>query len=101
MKPMNAAATIHTADPSLLAAALVLGGQAKPDEPPTEDLDVWAPILTAAKGRRLTFARTTAAANPPAVFAAAWAELARDKAKAGGTFAAAIPKPNLAKIAGL
>ncbi len=37
----------------------------------------------------------------PGAFALAWAELARDKAKAKGAFAAAIPKPNLAKIAGL
>jgi hypothetical protein len=33
----------------------------------------------------------------PAAFALAWAELARDKAKATGPFRSPIPKPNLAK----
>jgi hypothetical protein len=43
------------------------------------------------------------AAEPrtPCAFAAAWAELAMDKAKATGPFSAAIPKPNLAKAPGL
>jgi hypothetical protein len=34
-------------------------------------------------------------------FANAWADLAAEKAKMGGTFADAIPKTNLAKVAGL
>jgi hypothetical protein len=37
----------------------------------------------------------------PLAFAAAWADLASDKAKMAGAFNAAIPKPNLAKILGL
>jgi hypothetical protein len=33
----------------------------------------------------------------PTAFAAAWAELARDKAKMTGAFSAPIPRTNLAK----
>jgi hypothetical protein len=36
-------------------------------------------------------------AGSPAAFAAAWAELARDKVKAKGSFSAPIPRVNLAK----
>ena len=41
--------------------------------------------------------RVAAGPRTPTAFAAAWAELAMDKAKATGPFAAAIPKTNLAK----
>jgi hypothetical protein len=68
---------------------------------PEEDLDLWAPILTASAGRRLSLSIAPAAAATPLGFAAAWAELSRDKAKATGAFTAAIPKPNLAKAQGL
>jgi hypothetical protein len=37
----------------------------------------------------------------PLAFAAAWADLASDKAKMAGAFAASIPKANLAKVQGL
>jgi hypothetical protein len=37
----------------------------------------------------------------PLAFAAAWADLAGDKAKMSGAFNATIPKPNLAKVLGL
>ena len=40
-------------------------------------------------------------ARTPAGFAAAWAELARDKAKTKGTFKNPIPRPNLTKVRGL
>jgi len=68
---------------------------------PTEDLDLWAQILSASAGRRLTLVRVSLETTTPTAFANAWAELARDKAKATGGFSSAIPKPNLAKIPGL
>jgi len=67
------------------------------DDPPTEDLDLWARVTTALKGRAALFAPATSAPRSPTAFAAAWAELARDKAKTAGAFSAAIPKVNLAK----
>ena len=45
---------------------------------------------------------TIGAAPEPAVrFLHAWAEVGQDKAKGKGRFDAAIPKPNLAKLATL
>jgi len=68
---------------------------------PEDDLDLWAPILTASKDRRLSLSIASAAPKTPLAFAAAWSDLSRDKAKATGAFSAAIPKPNLAKVQGL
>ena len=66
-------------------------------EPPTEDLDLWAQLATALKARPVSFARIASAPKTPTAFAAAWADLARDKVKNGGAFRAAIPKINLGK----
>jgi ribonuclease HI len=79
---------------------LVVGAQrrmADADNPPTDDLDLWAPIIAALKGRAVRFVPATSQPRTPVAFAAAWAELARDKAKNAGAFRAVIPKPNLAK----
>jgi ribonuclease HI len=66
-------------------------------EPPTEDLELWAQLGTLLKDRPSSFARTASAPKTPTAFAAAWADLARDKVKNGGAFRAAIPKINLGK----
>ncbi|WP_309642895.1 hypothetical protein [Phenylobacterium sp.] len=91
---------VHTDSPILLGPvrAVILREAA---EPPESDLDLWAQIQTALAGRAATFVRVTISPNTPQAFAAAWAELARDKAKAGGPFSSPIPKPNLAKVQGL
>lgn len=65
---------------------------------PREDLDLWAQLAAALKGRAVTLGTSQSSAGSPAAFAQAWADLARDKAKAAGPFASAIPKPNLAKL---
>ncbi|MDB5460577.1 MAG: hypothetical protein JWO72_2318, partial [Caulobacteraceae bacterium] len=67
-------------------------------EAPTEDLDLWAQLVTAARGRTLAFSAAPRGPQTPAAFLAAWAEVGQDKAKAAGRFSAAIPKPNLAKL---
>ena len=64
-------------------------------DPPTENLDLWAQLTTALKSVRIVGAVNSP--GTPSAFAAAWAELARDKAKATGPFRSAIPKPNLLK----
>jgi len=94
---------IRTTSPELALFADVLNSLGQPTQsaPPSEDLDLWAPILTASAGRRLTLVRVPLEPGTPMAFTAAWAELARDKAKAGGAFTAAIPKGNLAKVPGL
>ena len=101
LKEVSAGAvSIDLADPELARMAQVMARGQVPDEPPLEDLDLWAQLTIALKGKAATF---TLAAGPgalggPQAFAQAWADLAQDKAKAGGTFTAVIPKPNLAKL---
>ena len=82
--------------------ALVLHALLKPPaDPPTDDLDLRALLAKALTGRAWTLAAGDPAAATPLAFAAAWADLAGDKAKTGGPFTAAIPKTNLAKAKGL
>jgi hypothetical protein len=72
-----------------------------PATPPEEDLDLRTLLAAALAGRSWRLAVGDPKGATPAAFAAAWAQLASDKAKAGGAFAAAIPKTNLAKLKGL
>jgi ribonuclease HI len=101
--PPGAVVEIQTTSPDLAAFSGVIAGLGTQTQaiPPTEDLDLWAQIIAASAGRRLTLVHAPGATGTPLAFAAAWAELSRDKAKATGGFTAAIPKPNLAKIQGL
>jgi hypothetical protein len=91
------ALAIHTTSPELASLARFLAALPDPAGAPEEDFDLWARILTAAKGRSLSLVQVPLQPDTPAAFAAAWADLAMDKAKATGAFTAAIPKPNLAK----
>jgi hypothetical protein len=86
--------TLHSASEAMLDLGKMIAGTA---EPPSDDLDLWAQIGAAVAGRAVRFVRTESAPSSPAAFVAAWADLARDKAKAGGPFSAVIPKSNLAK----
>ena len=95
--------SIQTTSPELAGFGDFLASLGQPSQPvgPDEDLDLWAQISTAAKGRRFRPVLTPLEVGTPSAFASAWADLARDKAKATGAFATAIPKANLAKIPGL
>jgi hypothetical protein len=88
--------TVHTSSPELAGLAALSPGAA-----PGVDGDLWAQAVKALAGRKLNLIQVSVHPKTPMAFAAAWAELARDKAKARGAFRAVIPKPNLAKIAGL
>ncbi|WP_337188253.1 ribonuclease H [Phenylobacterium sp.] len=87
--------------------ALVLHTLLKPPaEPPAADADLRAALAkalgaTTPATRTWTLAVGDPAGPTPAAFAAAWADLASDKAKAGGAFVHSIPRPNLAKVQGL
>ena len=84
------------------AAALIAAGRPpQGDDAPAGNLDLWAALTAALAGRQPSFAIAGPSKASPTGFAAAWAELARDKANAQGAFVSAIPKPNLAKVAGL
>lgn len=94
---------IITTSSELTRFAGVLAGVGSPSQAaePEDDLDLWAQIMTASAGRRLTLSHAPLKPGTPCAFAAAWADLGRDKAKASGAFSSAIPKPNLAKVQGL
>jgi len=83
------------------AALIAAGRPPQDDKAPTDNLDLWAALTAALAGRQPAFAIAAPSKASPTGFAAAWAELARDKANAQGAFVSAIPKPNLAKVAGL
>jgi hypothetical protein len=91
--PPGVDVAVQTGGSELASLTEVLAGRVQPED----DLDLWAQILTATKGRRLTLSRAVAVPDSPLAFAAAWAALAMDKAKMGGAFTSAIPKSNLAK----
>jgi ribonuclease HI len=95
--PVGAAVAVRTASPGLIAALRTV--LSPPEEAPTEDLDLWAQLMTACKGRAVTVQAAPRAPQTPAAFLAAWAEVGQDKAKVAGRFSAAIPKSNLAKLA--
>ena len=86
---------VYTSNRDIIALPQRIAGFAAGDDAPTADLDLWAQVSTALKAIRIVPAASLA--GTPTAFAAAWAELARDKAKATGGFRSPIPKPNLAK----
>jgi ribonuclease HI len=94
---LGAAVAVKSASPGVVAALRTV--LSPPEDAPTEDMDLWAQLITAAKGRAVTLQAATRASQTPAAFLAAWAEVGQDKAKAAGRFSAAIPKSNLAKLA--
>ena len=77
------------------AMAAILAGDAPG---PEEDLDLWAPILTACRGRLVTVMAAIAGPDTPMAFARAWAEFSSNKAKAKGPFTATIPRANVTKL---
>ncbi|THD64964.1 hypothetical protein [Phenylobacterium sp.] len=94
--PAGAVVVVRSASPAVLAIPKRLA--AAETEPPEEDLDLWAPLTKALAARQVRFAPDTAQLRTPSAFAAAWADLARDKAKTK-PFRAIIPKANLDKVA--
>lgn len=84
---------IQSASPLVIAAR----SRMVSTDAPVEDLDLWAQLTTALKDRPASFAKIASAPKTPTAFAAAWADLARDKVKNGGAFRATIPKANLIK----
>jgi hypothetical protein len=98
--------TLHLADAAFARAIAALpdlaaAGWRDARGEPLADQDLWLAVAAILSRRPYAARHAEPAPKTPAAFAAAWAELARDKAKAQGAFAAAIPRPNLAKIQGL
>jgi hypothetical protein len=91
--PAGSSVEVRSASAAVLA---IFRRLADAGHAPDADLDLWAQLSTTLKVRSVRFAPAAAAPRTPGAFAAAWAELARDKAKTR-PFRAAIPKVNLAK----
>jgi ribonuclease HI len=105
--PAETAVALHLSEPLLIEGVRTMSArraagwktEAGEDSP---DAEAWEAVAKALAGRGLSLVRTQPTdARSPAGFAAAWAELGRDKAKTKGTFKNAIPRPNLTKIRGL
>lgn len=105
--PDDAAVALHLSDPLLIEGVRTMSarraaGWTTASGDPDPDAQAWEAVAKALTGRALSLVRTQPTdARTPAGFAAAWAELGRDKAKTKGTFKNAIPRPNLAKIRGM
>lgn len=105
--PEGAALMLHLSDPMLIEGVRTMSARRSAgwtDSAGAVDpaAEAWEAVAKAMTGRTLSLVRTQPAdARTPAGFAAAWAELGRDKAKTKGTFKNLIPRPNLAKVRGL
>jgi len=105
--PADEGVALHLSDPLLIEGVRTMSARRAAgwqDEAGAPDPDAagWEEVAQALAGRTLSLVRTQPAdARTPAGFAAAWAELARDKAKTKGTFKNPIPRPNLTKVRGL
>ena len=93
----GASVELHTSSPQVLAIPRRIAAAEAGENPPAENLDLWAQAATALGRLDLLMRRAEPAPRSASAFAAAWADLARDRAKDKGAFTCAIPKPNLAK----
>jgi len=91
---------VHTPHEELVGLSKYLKTGATPDDLSAEIQGSWRTILHLATLRPIQIVYGPPLAKTPIAFAFAWAELARDKAKASGHFISPIPKPNLAKMPG-
>jgi hypothetical protein len=95
--PPGRAVELHSACEALLAVPARLAAAEAGLDPPADNLELWAQARTALSARPVRMIRAERTPGAPAAFAAAWAELGRDRARDRGPFAAPIPRSNLAK----
>ena len=101
LKTLPKAATaveIRTPHTELVGLSAYLKSRTTPDNLSPEVEGSWSTILLLAASRPIRIVYDQPVAKTPIAFVLAWADLARDKAKAGGHFLSPIPKPNLAKM---
>jgi hypothetical protein len=91
---------VHTPHTELVGLSNHLKTRTIPQDLSTEVLGAWQTIVHLAAARPIQIVYDPPLAKTPIAFALAWADLARDKAKASGHFISPIPKPNLAKMPG-
>lgn len=93
----GASVELHTSSSQLLAIPARISAAEAGEDPPGENLDLWAQVATALRGPDVRISRAELAPHSGSAFAAAWAEFARDRAKDKGAFTSPIPRSNLAK----
>jgi hypothetical protein len=91
---------VHTPHTELVGLSSHLKTGVTPKDLSAEVQGAWLTILQLAAARPIEIVYSPPVVKTPIAFAFAWAELARDKAKASGHFISPIPKPNLAKMPG-
>jgi len=94
------AVQVHTPHTELVGLSVHLTAHTTPKDLSVEVDGAWRTILHLAASRPIQIVYDPPLAKTPIAFALAWADLARDKAKASGHFISPIPKPNLAKMPG-
>jgi hypothetical protein len=95
--PPGARVELNTSSRDLLSIPQRIADAASGANPPTDNLDLWAQVTSALARLSVRFRASEAAPKSPTAFAAAWADLGRDRAKDRGPFRSAIPRSNLAK----
>jgi hypothetical protein len=103
LKTLPKAATpveIHTPHTELVGLSAHLKSRTTPQDLTAAVHGAWLTILHVAATRPIQIVYDAPVAKTPIAFVLAWADLARDKAKASGHFLNPIPKPNLAKMPG-
>jgi len=88
---------LHTESDLVAAIPARIEAARAGENPPAGNLDLWAKATTLLSATPVEIVRTLRVPGSPAVFAAAWAEFARDRAKDKGPFTSPIPKVNLTK----
>ena len=88
---------LHTASELIAAIPGRIRAAQAGEDAPAANLELWAQLSAALAATPVQMVRSELAPRTPSAFAAAWAELARDKAKDRGPFTSPIPKSNLAK----
>ena len=87
---------LRTGSPLIATIPARIAAARTGEDAPSDDLDLWAQVMTALAATTVDIVKPTPG-DRTSGFAAAWAELGRDRAKDKGPFASAIPRPNLAK----
>ncbi|MDE2489167.1 MAG: ribonuclease H [Alphaproteobacteria bacterium] len=95
--PPGASVDLHASSSQLLAIPARISAAEAGQDPPAENLDLWAQVATALRGLDVRMSPAEVAPHSGSAFAAAWADFACDRAKDKGAFTAAIPRSNLAK----
>jgi len=95
--PPGASVQLHASSPLVLAVPARIAAAEAGQDPPADNLDLWARAAAALKPIAVVCHPARPTPGGPTAFAAAWADFAQGRARDRGAFSAPIPKTNLAK----